>query len=137
MARPVLLDDLRERKILNAIGAGLSRTVAAQKAGLSKRTLMEYLARGRDGEEPFAQLLHRVQEAEAKAEEAMVGCIRSAALDPKYWQAAAWWLERCRPADYAKREATRDEEADRAESDGSDLDIARSVVAALESRKAG
>lgn len=65
----------------------------------------------------------------------MVLLVRTAAIEPKHWTAAAWWLERCRPHDYAKREVTPEVEADRAEG-GDDLEIARSVVAALESRKA-
>jgi hypothetical protein len=67
----------------------------------------------------------------------MVACIRTAALDPKYWQAAAWWLDRARPGDWGKREPTTEQETQRAEGGGADLDVARSVVAALESRKAG
>lgn len=98
---------------------------------------MDWLARGRDGEQPYADFLDRVREAEGKAEAEMVACIRTAALDPKYWQAAAWWLERLRPTDWAKREPTREEETQRAETATPDLDVARSVVAALESRRTG
>lgn len=98
---------------------------------------MDWLARGRDGEEPFADFLHRVKVAEAQAEELMVGAIRKAGIDPTKWQAAAWWLERARPSDWAKREPTTEQEAERAETGAVDLDVAKSVVAALESRKAG
>jgi hypothetical protein len=132
-----MLDDLRAKRIVDGIRTGLSRTAAAAKGGVSKRALMDWLARGRDGEAPFEHFLHRVQDAEAEAESEMVACIRTAALDPKYWQAAGWWLERARPADWAKREPTPEQETQRAEGGGADLDVARSVVAALESRKAG
>lgn len=97
---------------------------------------MDWLARGRDGEAPYADFLDRVKRAEAEAEEVMVACVRTAGMEPKHWQAAAWWLERARPSDWAKREPTREDEASRAESGDLDLDVARSVVAALESRKA-
>lgn len=99
---------------------------------------MDWLARGRDGEPPYADFLDRVKQAESKAEGEMVDCIRNAALsDPRYWQAAGWWLERARPSDWARREPTKGEETERAETGESDLDVARAVVAALESRKAG
>jgi hypothetical protein len=137
VGRPSKLDDIRAKRIVDAIRRGLSRTAAAAAAGVSKRALMDWLARGRDGEAHYEHFLHRVQEAEGKAEEEMVACIRTAALDPRYWQAAGWWLERARPADWAKREPTKGDEEQRAESEGAaDLEVARSVVAALESRKA-
>jgi hypothetical protein len=136
VGRPSLYDDLRAKRIVDAIGKGLSRTAAAAKGGISRSLLLEWLARGRAGEQPFVDLLDRVRRAECQAEEEMVGCIRTAALDPRYWQAARWWLEVCRPADYAARTPTRDEESERAESDDADLEVARSVVAALESKVA-
>jgi transposase len=135
VGQPSKLDDLRAKRIVDAIRNGVSRTGAAASAGISRRALMDWLARGRDGEARYEHFLHRVQQAEAEAEAGMVACVRTAALDPKYWGAAAWWLERCRPADYAKREPTRDEETERAETGADDLEVARSVVAALESRK--
>src|SRR5688572_1942763 len=110
VGRPTKLDDLRAKRIVDAIGKGLSRTAAAAKGGISRAALMDYLARGRDGEQPFADFLDRVKAAEAKAEEDMVACVRTAALEPRHWQAAAWWLERSRPADWAKREPTPHEE---------------------------
>lgn len=136
MGRPTKLDDLRAKRIVDAIGKGLSRTAAAASGGISRRTLENWLADGRADVEPYVRFLHRVQEAEAKAEAEMVSCIRTAALDPRYWQAAAWWLERLRPADWSKREPSKDEETQRAETGEGDLDVARSVLAALESRKA-
>jgi len=98
---------------------------------------MDWLARGRDGEAPYVDFLDRVKEAEAKAESEMVACVRAAAFEPKTWQAAAWWLERARPADWAKREPTQEEETGRAEGGGEDLAVVESVLAALKSRKAG
>ncbi len=136
MGRPILLDDLRAKRIVDAIASGLSRTAAAAKGNIGRATLLEWLARGRDGEQPFADFLVRVKKAEADAEEVMVACVRVAALEPKHWQAAAWWLERARPADWAKREPTQEQETARAETGSDDLEVTRSVLAALESRKA-
>lgn len=136
MGRPVTLDDLRAKRIIDAIRKGMSRTAAAAKGGIGRTTLMNWLARGRDEEAPYADFLNRVKAAEAEAEAEMVALVRVAALEPKYWQAAAWWLERCRPNDYAKREPTKDDEDARAEGDtGTDLAVAESVLAAIKSRK--
>lgn len=132
--RPSKLDDLRAKRILDAIAEGASRTAAAAKGGIHKATLMEWLARGRDGEPGYAEFLDRVKAAEADIELKMVRVIHAAA--PTSWQAAAWFLERTRPADYAKREATPEQEDARAESSGaSDIEVATSVLAALKSRK--
>jgi transposase len=136
VGRPTLLDDIRAKRIVDAVADGLSRTAAAAKGGVSRATFLDWLARGRDGEAPYADFLDRVKVAEAKAEEVMVSAIRTAGLEPSKWQAAAWWLERARPADWAKREPTQEQEQQRAETGAADLDVAKSVVAALESRKA-
>lgn len=99
---------------------------------------MDWLARGRDGEPPFADFLDRVKEAEAQAEDVMVACVRTAATEPRHWQAAAWWLERARPQDWAKREPTPEQETGRAEGEGQDdVAVLESLVAAAKSRKAG
>lgn len=137
VGRPLELDDIKAKRIVDVVAKGGSRTAAAAAARISRSALMQWLARGRDGEQPFQDFLHRVKAAEAQAEDLMVSAVRTAAMEPRYWQAAAWWLERARPAEWAKREATQEQAAERAESDGMDLDVARSVVAALESRKVG
>ncbi len=139
IGRPLKLDDLRAKRIVDAISRGLSRTASASSAGVSRRALMDWLARGRDGEEPFQHFLHRVQEAEGKAEGEMIACIRNAALsDARYWQAAGWWLERARPQDWAKREPTPEQETARADGEQQDdLAVIESVLAAAKSRKAG
>lgn len=135
MGRPTKLDDLRAKRIVDAVAEGASRTVAAAKGGIDRSTLLGWLARGRDGEAPYDDFLLRVKKAEAEAEEAMVVCVRMAAMNPKNWTAAAWWLERCRPLDYAKREPTREEESGRAEAEADeDLPMLESLLAAAKSK---
>ena len=123
VGRPTKLDDLRAKRIVDAIASGMSRTAAAASARVARATLMDWLARGRDGEQPYADFLDRVKAAEAEAESLMVACVRTAGLEPRHWQAAAWWLERARPADWAKREPSKDEETARAESTGGVADF--------------
>lgn len=141
MSRPSKLDDLTAKRIIDAVGRGLPRDTSAKLARISPSTLYDWLARGRNGEEPYAEFLERVKAAEAKGEDELVAIVRAAAKDTDerrgQWQAAAWLLERRRPEAYAlKREPTKDEPAGGVQN-GTDLDVARSVVAALESRKTG
>lgn len=98
--RPTKLDDERAERAVKCIEAGGSRESAAAAAGIHKSTLTEWLARGRRGEEPYAGFQARVKAADGHAEDAMVRVVREAALDGT-WQAAAWWLERCRGKRYA------------------------------------
>lgn len=79
---------------------------AAGLAGIGERTLLRYLQRGRNGEAHYRQFWQSVQNAEAKAEADRVKVIREAM--PETWTAAAWWLERRRYQDYAKRDADHD-----------------------------
>ncbi len=138
MARPVKLDDLKAKRIVDAVAAGLPWKLAAQAAGVGASTLREWKQRGRDGEEPFAAFLARLEVADGQAAHGAMVAIMSAAADPKHWHAAAWMLERRHPDLFAlKREFKADDEVQRSAEAEADLDVARSVVAALESRKAG
>lgn len=101
MGRPLKLDEVTAQRIVAAVAKGLPRDTAAKLAAISPRTLYQWLARGRDGEEPFAQFSQRVKRAEAESEEEMVSRVREASKTT--WQAAAWWLERRRPERWALR----------------------------------
>lgn len=138
MGRPTKLDDLRAQAVINAVSEGLPRDTAARLARIAPSTLFDWLARGRDGESRFAEFAERVKEAEAQAEQKLIAVIREAA--PKQWQAAAWLLERRRPEAYAitnKREFVHEDDAAKSEQADDDLDVARSVLAALESKRSG
>ncbi len=72
MGRPTLLDDLVSKRIVDAAGAGVSRRAACEAARISQSTLFDWLARGRDGEEPYAEFLERLEAAESKRERKVV-----------------------------------------------------------------
>jgi hypothetical protein len=76
--RPTKLDDLTAKRIVDAVRAGNTRQCAAQLGGIHKATLLEWLARGRKGEQPFADFADRIARADAEAEAEMVSCVRDA-----------------------------------------------------------
>lgn len=135
MGRPTLLDDLRAKRIVDAIAAGASRSAAAEAANVDRSTLMQWLRKGRLGEDQrYVDFLHRVKVAEAQAENELIAVIRTAA--PKSWQAAAWLLERRQPKRYALTAARFEKASPGAntaaqEADG---DLIEAVYAAHKSR---
>lgn len=135
LGRPTKLDDLTAKRIVDAVAKGLPRDTAARLGRVTPRTLYDWLARGRAGEQPYLQFLQRVEEAEAEGEQELVVHIRTAAS--RNWQAAAWLLNCRRPDAYVPaRERAAPVEEDTADTSAEDISVARSVVAALESRKA-
>jgi hypothetical protein len=89
-------DEAIER-LLKGLSLGMTRTAAAAHAGFSRTTLYRMIANDADG-----TLVTAIEKAEDSAEGTYTGIIAQAA--DKNWQAAAWWLERRRPAEFARRE---------------------------------
>jgi hypothetical protein len=96
LGRPSKRTPEREARLLEALRAGNTRNAACHYAGITRETLGEWIAR-------FSDFSDGVQKAEADAEVRMVAQIARAANEGT-WQAAAWWLERRRPDDYARRD---------------------------------
>ena len=136
MARPTKLDDIRAKRLINAIAEGASLAGAARSAGIAESTLFDWLARGRDGEAPFAEFSERLTKAEGETEVRVTSALMRA-IDNGHVGAMSFWLERRLPVQWSKRDATPQD--GRAEGDATDLDIAtlESVLAAAKSRKAG
>lgn len=103
--RPSRFTDDVKKKILWALKIGNYRKVAAEYAGISDRTLISWLSRGRDQMEgdPYHEFYLAVLEAEQTAEVRALGIIQQAAQ--KDWKAAAWYLERKFPERYCTRAA--------------------------------
>ncbi|MEI7931414.1 MAG: hypothetical protein WCH97_07830 [Actinomycetes bacterium] len=127
MARPLLLDQkhaaqgTRAQAVVYALEQGCYLTTAARYAGLSPRTLHNYLASGRsaearadtgekldDKDQQFLHFLHSVKKALADQQLDCLAVIQEAA-GKGTWQAAAWLLERRTPAQWAKRDGKQDE----------------------------
>ena len=87
--------------------------VKMKKRGLNDKDIAAYLGVRR---ETFSQwvnhprtenqinLSNALKKAEADAKAAMLTAIQKAAMEPKTWQAAAWWLERKYPEEFARPE---------------------------------
>lgn len=86
-------------KLLNGLRLGMTRRAACAAAGFSKTTLYRMLDNDADG-----TLGTAIEKAEGEAEATYTAIIAKATADPKNWTAAAWWLERRRNADYARRD---------------------------------
>jgi hypothetical protein len=80
---------------MEALRAGNTRKAACHFAAIDQKTFENWLR--------ISDFSQAVQKAESDAEVRMVAQIARAAQDGT-WQAAAWWLERRRPDDYARRE---------------------------------
>lgn len=103
MGRPSKFTPEIHRRIIDLVKAGNYIEKAAQSVGISRRTLYEWLAKGRDceiEEDPFAALYTDWQKAIAHCELRCVALIAKAAeTDVK---AAMWLLEHRFPEDWGR-----------------------------------
>jgi hypothetical protein len=95
MARRRKRSPEREAAVLNALRLGNTRRAAAAYAEVSPDTFYVWLA------DPTFR--DAVEKAEADAETRFLGQVARAAADGT-WTAAAWWLERRKYQDYARRD---------------------------------
>jgi len=79
---------------LNALKMGCTRRAAAGAAGVTATTFYRWLE--------DTTFRDEVEKAELMAEATYTAAVANAV--PTNWQAAAWWLERRKYADYARRE---------------------------------
>lgn len=87
--------DERVDAVLRSLRSGNTRRAAAAVAEVDASTFYRWM-------EADATFRTAVEKAEAEAEARFAARVTSAA-DEGTWQAAAWWLERRRPQDYARR----------------------------------
>jgi hypothetical protein len=80
----------RVERIVQAVRGGSSRAAAAGFAGVNRATLQEWLARGHSGEQPYADFLDKVEQAEG----ALVTQLSVEIVQDEHWQAKAWMLKR-------------------------------------------
>lgn len=112
-----LTDEVQDR-IVMALKAGNFAEAAAGFAGIARPTYYRWLKEGdaallkheaggklNDNETRYMNFLLAVQEAKAQAVVRNVSIITQAAQGGQ-WQAAAWWLERTHPQQFARRNVT-------------------------------
>lgn len=95
MARPTKRTPEREARLMEALRAGNTRRASCAYAGIDQDTLANWMRK-------FSDFSDAIEKAEADAEIRNVAIIQKAASES--WQAAGWWLERRRPADYRQRQ---------------------------------
>jgi hypothetical protein len=86
-----LTPELQE-KVCKAIMAGNYNSVAAGYAGITEATFYRWMAKGREGEQPYLDFFEAVKNAEHSAEVVAVANVRK--HWEKNWVAAMTWLER-------------------------------------------
>ena len=100
------LDNDRIKKVLANIRNGMTKEIACIAAGISTSTYYAWVKQGKEDEkqeiESLQRQLHKdLPQAEALYELECLKIIKVA--QRKDWHACAWYLERTRPARYARR----------------------------------
>jgi hypothetical protein len=85
-------------RMLAGLRLGMTRRAAAAYAGYSKTTLYRMIGND-DG-----TLVTLIEKAEGQAEATYSQLVANAAVSPKNWTAAAWWLERRHPDDFGRKD---------------------------------
>ncbi len=102
---PKLTPDLIER-VAKLIRGGCYLETAAGSEGIPRETLHRWLAKGREGRGGlYGTFRHAVEKALADAETRDIARIDTAAT--KFWQAAAWKLERRNPRRWSAAQRVR------------------------------
>ena len=104
LGRPSKLTPEIQQKIVWALRLGNYRKSAAEYAGVSERTLCDWMRRGTEETHgAYADFCQEVVAAEQAAEIRALGVIQQAAK--RDWKAAAWFLERKHPERYCVKAA--------------------------------
>lgn len=97
--RPTKLTAAKAQAIVEHIENGNYPEVAAQAEGVDRSTYYRWMARGRDGDQPYSDFHDQVTEARARAETTAVGIVHTLATeDPRL---ALQWLERAHASRWA------------------------------------
>lgn len=102
--RPTKLTKELQTRICEYIYSGSSKQDAALLCGITRKTLENWLERGKTEElGMYVDFAEAVETALAAFKQTQIDLIATAA--EKHWQAAAWLLERRFPREWGRREA--------------------------------
>ncbi len=93
--RPAL-DEIKKREVIAILSVGCTRQAAAEYVGCHVSTITRTAERD-------PQFQAKLRQAQSSHEILHVKSINSAAIEPRYWRAAAWALERMHPDRYGPR----------------------------------
>jgi hypothetical protein len=102
MGAPLTLTPAVQAEIVKAIEGGNSLEAAMEAHGYHPEYGYQWVARGRNGEEPFASFSAAVTRARGKAEMSAVAALRSGFQED--WKAAEAWLKRARHRTWGDRQ---------------------------------
>jgi hypothetical protein len=107
MGRPTLLTPELQASICKEIEAGLTYEDAAELNGITRKTLSEWVAKGRAGADPYRAFGDAVIAARAKAKADAIKAVRAGVMmnQAPDWKAEAWFLERTFPDQYGPQTA--------------------------------
>src|SRR5262245_61425627 len=90
-------DPGRIGRLLDLLAAGNYRDTAATMAGITSRSIRNWMEADEHGDQRFAAIAQAIRVAEAWAEAAAVRNVRAAGKDPRFWAAEMTYLERRHP----------------------------------------
>jgi len=102
VSRTTILNETIQNAMVEAIEGGNYATTAAEAAGIGKSTHYEWMEKGEQGIEPYAEYAEAIKKAEAIAETNAVKVIQEASRDN--WTAGAWYLERKFPDKWGRKD---------------------------------
>jgi hypothetical protein len=139
MAPPIKIDDLKIKKICDAIAEGNTRECAAMSVGVHLSTLKRWLEMGNGDEEPYATFRAKVYAADADAERTAVRPILQAAKIGD-WKAGLAWLglrKRKKWKQYAAAQEPPETKKDITHATDEELEKALRTIQELRQKKTG
>jgi hypothetical protein len=85
------------QKIAELVTLGTPAKYAAIACGISEPTFYRWL-------DEYDSFKNRIQQMRGQAIADRIATLKKASEDPKHWTAAAWWLERQEPEEFALKQ---------------------------------
>jgi len=102
MSRTTILSEVIQDAMAEAIRNGNYASTAADACGIGRSTHYEWMDKGEQGIEPYAEYADTIKKAEAEAEMNAIQNIQTHAAEN--WTASAWYLERKFPEKWGRKD---------------------------------